>query len=404
MTLDSYKIYKNELEGIKKNDSYRILKKIQNRAGIFASYGGRDLLNLSSNDYLGFATNAALHEEFYAGCHKKNIINDSGLGSSSSRLITGDHYLNSELEQEIVGLYSRNIRPDAANEARIAALLFSSGYHANIGILPVLAEEGDIIFSDKQNHASIIDGIRLSKAECTVYEHLDYELLVSQLSEKRDSYRNAIIVSESVFSMDGDMADLKKLVDIKNRFNALLYIDEAHALGVFGHTGLGICERDGVIGDIDVIVATFGKALGSIGAYAVTRPLVKEMLINKARSFIFTTALPPVIINWNLFALRKIPTRITEREHIMHISGQLRTTLAGHSLVTGGRSQIVPVIFGDNDRAMRAAAALLNRGYLVFPIRPPSVPKGGSRLRISIRADIGWEDLKSIPEILQSSA
>jgi 8-amino-7-oxononanoate synthase len=399
---DIYRLYEEELDKIKMNDAFRHLNRIQTREGKFATYLGKKYINLSSNDYLGFASDAALQKEFYRNLGEESLVDYFGPGSASSRLITGDHFLYSELEQIISDLYSDPGAQGGGRAARKEALVFNSGYHANSGILPALAGRGDIIFSDRLNHASIIDGIRLSGAECAVFGHLDYGQLANQLSQKRDSFQKAIIVSESVFSMDGDIADLHKLIEIKKRFNAILYLDEAHALGVFGASGLGISERDKAIEGIDVIIGTFGKALGSIGAFAAAAPVLKDVLINRARSLIFTTSLPPVVINWNLFALRKMRMCNDRREHLAHLAGRLRAALAEASLATGGQSQLIPVIFGDNARTIQAAETLRNRGLLVFPIRPPSVTEGGSRLRLSLRADLNWEDLEKVPEILKS--
>ncbi|OHD68752.1 MAG: hypothetical protein A2W19_10825 [Spirochaetes bacterium RBG_16_49_21] len=397
-----YQTYENELADIKKRNAHRHLKSILSRDGRFVTYEDKRLLNLSSNDYLGFASDRRMHQEFYRHFGSHDPIDSFGLGASSSRLLTGDHSLYTELESTLSGLYSENAAAVDHDHAGKQALVFSSGYHANTGILPALAGAGDLICSDELNHASIIDGIRLSRAEYIVYGHLDYDELVRSLTKKRGSFRNVVIATESVFSMDGDVADLKRLVGIKNNFNALLYVDEAHAVGVFGDAGLGICERDGVIADVDVIVATFGKALGSVGGYAVTAPILREYLINRVRPFIFSTALPPVIINWNLFTLREMKQCRTKREQLMRLSETFRAALAQAGCATGGQSQIVPVIFGDNDRSIQAAEALLKRGCLVFPIRPPSVPEGGARIRISLRADMEWDDLKEIPDIVRA--
>jgi 8-amino-7-oxononanoate synthase len=401
MRHDIYRLYEDELEKIKKNDAYRCLNCIQAREGKFATYLGNKYINLSSNDYLGFASDAALQREFYRNLSEESLVDYFGPGSASSRLITGDHFLYPELERVISDLYSDSRAHGGGPDARKEALVFSSGYHANTGILPALAGKGDIIFSDRLNHASIIDGIRLSGAESAVYGHLDYDQLVSLLSKKRDLFQKAVIATESVFSMDGDIADLNKLIEIKKRFNAILYLDEAHALGVFGRSGLGISERDGVIEGIDVIIGTFGKALGSIGAFAAVAPVLRDVLINRARSLIFTTALPPVVINWNLFALHKMQACNNRRQRLAQLAGKLREALAEASFATGGQSHLIPVIFGDNARTIRAAETLRARGLLVFPIRPPSVAEGASRLRLSLRADLIWDDLKEVPEILE---
>jgi 8-amino-7-oxononanoate synthase len=400
MSLDTYKPFERELDDIKNNNNYRFLKTMQARDGKHVTYRDRRFINLSSNDYLGLASNAGMIREFYTGLNDTNCLSLFSPGSSSSRLLAGDHPCYTELEMEIAAVYRDSISENGPSTQR-EALAFTSGYHANTGIIPALAGKRDIILSDRFNHASIVDGVRLSRADCFVYGHLNYEELTCILDQKRGNYNKAFIVSESVFSMDGDIADIGRLTAIKKRFNAILYLDEAHAFGVFGDRGLGIADRDHAAGEIDIIVGTFGKAMGGLGAFAVTAPVVKEYLINKARPFIFTTALPPVVVNWNLFALRKLPAMKEQRAHLVCLSDLLRSSLAGMGLSTRGESQIVPAILGDNERTIRAAEKLQSSGFLVFPIRPPSVPHGSSRIRISLRADLDQEDIYLIPEILR---
>ena len=397
-----YQLFKNELEKIKSENSYRFLKTIQARDGKYVTHQNKKFLNLSSNDYLGFASDKKLHNEFYRRLNDSNCVDWYGLGSSSSRLLTGDNTLYAELEQTIARLYSETNSTAAISAGNKEALVFNSGYHANTGIIPALMGNGDLILSDKLNHASIIDGVRLSRAEHLAYDHLDYGQIINLLSVKPDSFQKVLIVSESVFSMNGDIADIKKLVEIKNQFNTLLYLDEAHAMGVFGNKGLGICERDDVIGDVDIIVGTFGKALGSLGAFAVVAPVLRDYLINTVRPFIFTTALPPVILNWNLFVLTKMVSYNNKREYMQRTARQLRSALNDAGFQTLGESHIIPVIFDDNERTIRASNKLYEQGFLIFPIRPPSVPKGSSRVRISLNADIEWIEVKEIPEILLS--
>jgi 8-amino-7-oxononanoate synthase len=400
MSPDAYQFFERELDDIKNNNNYRFLKTMQARDGKHVTYRDKRYINLSSNDYLGLASNAGMIREFYAGLNDANRLSLFGPGSSSSRLLAGDYPCYTELEMETATAYRDSIS-ESGPPAQREALVFTSGYHANTGIIPALAGKGDIILSDRLNHASIVDGARLSRADYFVYGHLNYEELANILDQKRDDYKKALIVSESVFSMDGDIADIGRLAAIKKRFSAILYLDEAHAFGVFGDRGLGIADRDRTAGEIDVIVGTFGKALGGLGAFAVTAPVIKEYLINKARPFIFTTALPPVVVNWNLFALRKLSAMKEQRAHLVRLSNRLRSSLAGMGLSTRGESQIVPAILGENEKAIRAAEKLQSSGFLVFPVRPPSVPQGSSRIRISLRADLDQEDIYLIPEILR---
>lgn len=241
---------------------------------------GKRMLNLSSNDYLGLASDRALREEFL-----RTLTPDTFLPtSSSSRLLTGNFTVYEELEAELAHLFGTE-----------AALVFNSGYHANTGILPAVSDAQTLILADKLVHASLIDGIRLSAAKCIRYRHNDLAQLERLLKEHHSAFRQIIIVTESIFSMDGDQADLPALAELKRRYgNVLLYVDEAHAFGVRGRQGLGCAEESGCTGDIDFLVGTFGKAAASAGAYIVCRKVIREYLVNRMRTLIFTTGLPPV--------------------------------------------------------------------------------------------------------------
>ncbi|NOU58225.1 aminotransferase class I/II-fold pyridoxal phosphate-dependent enzyme [Marinifilum caeruleilacunae] len=360
--------YSEELENLERSGNLRSLKKLS------------DLdckVNLSSNDYLGVS--------------KKNIPRPKGnsFGSGSSRLLTGNFSEYDLLEEELEKLYENS------------ALFFNSGYHANIGILSALSGKSDLILSDKLNHASIIDGIRLSNAEYIRFKHLDYRHLEDILINKRDQYDRVFIVSESVFSMDGDEADLSKLVELKKKYNCFLYLDEAHSLGVRGTKGLGLAEEQNFIQDIDLLVGTFGKAMNSIGAFVICDPIIKKYLINKMRSLIFTTALPPIVISWNYIMLRTIVKMRMEREHLTFLADKLRNKLIELGLKTDGSSNIVPVIIGDSQKCVNLADHLQKKGFLVFPIRPPAVPAGTSRLRLSLCADMDWEDIQDLPMLIK---
>lgn len=362
---------KKYLEELDKLDNSGNLRSLKNISEIDFK------INLSSNDYLGVS--------------KKNIPRPKGnsFGSGSSRLLTGNFPEYDLLEDELEKLYGNS------------ALFFNSGYHANIGILSALCGKGDLILSDKLNHASIIDGIRLSNADNMRFKHLDYVHLENILQNKRGQYERIFIVSESVFSMDGDEADLRKLVEIKNKYNCFLYLDEAHSLGVRGTRGLGLAEEQDLIQDVDLLVGTFGKAMNSIGAFVVCDPIIKNYLINKMRSLIFTTALPPIVVSWNYIMLRTIMKMKIEREHLMTISNKLRNKLIELSIKTDGSSNIIPVIVGDSQKCVNLADYLQKKGFLVFPIRPPAVPVGTSRLRLSICADMNWEELKVLPSLIK---
>jgi 8-amino-7-oxononanoate synthase len=400
---DLYSIFENELNELKQDNQYRFLKTIHSKDNKFVFYNNKKYINLSSNDYLGLATDKEYVKNFYAQLNDSNLIDSYGTGSTSSRLLSGDFGLYSELENRLSDLYNKAIKSTGVDtHEKKHALIFNSGYHANIGIISTLTDKNSLILSDSLNHASIIDGTRLSRADCIPYEHLNYEQLTSILEEKRDKYKIVIIISESVFSMDGDIADIKKLVEIKNKFNALLYIDEAHAAGLFGSTGVGICERENIINDVDIILGTFGKAFASQGAYVITNSILREYLINKTRTLIYTTALPPVIVNWNIYTLKNFPYFNEKRIKLQDIADKLRSSLGKSGIKTAGASQIVPAIIGDKEKTIQMSEELQKNGFLLFPIRPPTVPYGTSRIRISLTANIDWEDIQTIPKILSS--
>jgi len=382
-------VYKKQLNTLEKQGCLRKLKPLGPRDGCHVDYEGKRLLNLSSNDYLGISGNKKLLSEFYSSLDQEQIVDNYALGSCSSRLLTGDNSVSHQLEKTITDQY----RCDSA-------LIFNSGYHANIGILPSLLGKNDLILSDKLNHASIHDGMKLCRARYKRYRHCDYDHLHSLLKQSREKYDRVIIVSETVFSMDGDTADLIRLVELKNMFGAMLYIDEAHAVGLYGPKGLGKAEEKGVINEIDILMGTFGKALAGLGAFVACNHDIREYLVNKSRSLIFTTALPPVVLSWNLFILNKVERMTEKRKHLEQLSNRLRKKLHQYNLQTRGNTNIVPVIIGNNRRALDISEQIKKDGYLVFPIRPPAVPEGTARFRLSLMADMVWSDIKKLPQLI----
>lgn len=353
---------------------------------------GATCLNLSGNDYLGLAGNQALVAEFYRRMTPDSLLERFGPGASASRLMTGNSVLYEQLEQKLAGLYGNR-----------RALVFNSGYHGNAGILPVLAEKGDLIIADKLCHASLIDGMRLSRADSIRYRHLDYDHLTTLLKKKRNQYRRVFLVSESVFSMDGDLADLPRLVVLKKQFDCMLYLDEAHAVGVFGRQGLGLAEQEGVTADIDLLFGTFGKALAGLGGFVVCSPQVGEYLVNRARPLIYSTGLPPVCLNWLLFVLERVPAMVDERSRLLGTAEVLRRELAREGLTTGGASQIIPVIIGDSGKTLAVAEKLRADGFWVTAVRPPTVPAGTARLRLSLSASFSTEDLAPLPGLIKTA-
>ncbi|BCO10648.1 8-amino-7-oxononanoate synthase [Desulfolithobacter dissulfuricans] len=353
--------------------------------------GGRDYLNLAGNDYLGLAADPGLVRRFYDSLDDRNLLERFAPGARASRLMTGNSSLYRELETRLATLYGSE-----------RALVFNSGYHINIGILPALATRDDLILADKLCHASLIDGMRLSRAEVIRYPHLDYQRIRTILEQKRERFDQVFLVTESIFSMDGDLADLGELVRIRDEFDLCLYVDEAHAVGVAGRQGLGLAEEQNVSGRIDLLVGTFGKAWGGQGAFVACSDIIADGLINQARSLIFTTGLPPVNLHWLLFLSHIIPGMEEKRDRLRAISAWLREGLLQRGLRTGGNSQIVPVMIGDASRTVAVAERLREAGFWVNGVRPPTVPPGTSRLRFSLSATMTEEELATLPDRIES--
>lgn len=368
-----------ELQLLKEHSNLRRLPDIVHD-GRDVIVGGQRMLNLSSNDYLGLASDRRLREEFLSTLTPDTFMPTS----SSSRLLTGNFTVYEELESELIQLFGTE-----------AALVFNSGYHANTGILPAVSDNRTLILADKLVHASLIDGIRLSAAKCIRYRHNDMLQLSRLLEENHTEYRKIIIVTESIFSMDGDQADLPGLVQLKHKYdNVLLYVDEAHAFGVRGKQGLGCAEEADCIGDIDFLVGTFGKAAASAGAYIVCTRMIREYLVNRMRTLIFTTALPPVNIAWTVFILRKLVDMQDRREHLARISRTLREALQERGYACPSVSHIVPMIVGPSTDTVLRAEALQRHGFYALPVRPPTVPEDTSRIRFSLTAAIKEEEIK----------
>lgn len=346
----------------------------------------RRMLNLSSNDYLGLANNEELRREFLQTLTPENFLP----ASSSSRLLTGNFTAYRRLEKELAGLFGTE-----------AALTFNCGYHANTGILPVVSNAQTLILADKLIHASLIDGIKLSMAKSIRYRHNDYAQLERLIQENHEKYERIIIVTESIFSMDGDEADLTTLVRLKRTYaSVLLYVDEAHAFGVRGLRGLGCAEEQGCIADIDFLVGTFGKALASSGAYIVCSQVIREYLINKMRPFIFTTALPPINVEWTLFLLKRLPAWGALRQQLSLVSDRLREALKQKGYACPSTSHIIPLIAGASSSTVALADVFQRKGFYVLPVRPPTVPEGTSRLRFSLTAAIEASEIDQLIEII----
>ena len=376
--------FERQLAELKEKGNYRQLSALQHD-GKYITANGQRFLNLSSNDYLGLASDQNLREQFFS-----TIGKDALMSSSSSRLLTGNFGVYEQLEALLTKRYNSR-----------SALLFNSGYHANIGILPALADKQTLIVADKLVHASLIDGMQLSGATCRRYRHNDYDQLVRILEQEGSKFDTRIIVTESVFSMDGDHSDLKRLVAIKKSFpDTLLYVDEAHAVGVFGESGLGLAEELGIVSDIDLLVGTFGKALGSVGAYVICAESIKNYLINKMRPLIFSTALPPVNIAWSLFLFNRLPEFNDRRAKLLSVSRWFREQLTNNGPPSPSESHIVPFVVGENKETLLLSAKLKEAGFFALPVRPPTVPQGSARIRFSLTSDITIGDLTPLIPML----
>ncbi len=370
--------YETELENLKNNSCYRSIKNIQNKVGKYIFVDNKKMLNLSSNDYLNISTNTDLKSEFI---EKYKTSPEFIFSSASARLLTGSSTCYNKLEQKISALFNKE-----------SALIFNTGYQCNQGVVSSLFSKGDVIFSDKLNHASIVSGLKLSPAEHFRYKHLDYDNLEFLLKTKRNNYNNAIIISESVFSMDGDIADIKKLIELKKKYNCLLMLDEAHAFGVFGDNLAGVAQDKNLSGDIDIFTVTLGKSLGSMGALCVSSNTIINYLINYASTFIFSTAIPSVNVLWSNFLLNdKFDYLKNQKEKLTSLYKKVHSIYSSNS-----NSHIIPYIIGDSEKTKDKVIELQNKGYYVLPINPPTVPKGTSRLRISLTADVEFDEIKEV--------
>jgi 8-amino-7-oxononanoate synthase len=330
-------------------------------------YDGREYIDFSSNDYLALSQHPRLIRASI------DATNKFGVSVSGSRLMTGNLNLHHQLEEKV-----------AAFKNKPAAVVFNSGYQANVGITSAFCSKDDAIFSDRLNHASLIDGMKLAGCEFFRFRHNDPVHLESLLKTNREKFSQALIVTETVFSMDGDRAPLGPIVELKEKYNCKLLVDEAHATGLFGQTGSGMVEELGLSDRVDFIMGTFSKALGSFGAYLAASQSAVDYLVNTCRSFIYSTALPPGVIAANLEAIDVVRDEPDRRKITLENAEWFRSNLRTLGLTVKGDTQIVPVVLGDNHKTLAAAHALREKGYHVTPVRPPTVPPGQACLRFSI--------------------
>jgi glycine C-acetyltransferase/8-amino-7-oxononanoate synthase len=364
------------LEELRERGLYRRLRLIEGPQGPRVTLAGREVLLLCSNDYLGLAADRRVREAAAEAALRW------GAGAGASRLISGTMEPHRELEAAL-----------AAFKGYDRALLFGSGYLANTGTIAALAGPGEVVFSDELNHASIIDGCRLSRAETLVYRHNDVEHLESLLRSAGGT--PALIVTDGIFSMDGDVAPLPELLELAHRYGARLMVDEAHATGALGPGGRGSVSAAGLSGEVDIVMGTMGKSLGSYGAYVCANEEMVDFLVNRARPFVFSTAPSPPIIGAALAALGILEAEPERVDRLMANARTLREALAAEGLRMGdSTTQIVPIEIGEAEPTMALCERTLERGIFAQGIRPPTVPEGSSRLRFTVMATHDPEDLR----------
>jgi 8-amino-7-oxononanoate synthase len=358
---------REDLEALAARGLRRFLEPLESAQGPVVRIGGETLINFSSNDYLGLASSPTLRAAAMAALERQ------GVGTGASRVVVGDTSAHQSLEARL-----------AAFERAEAVLLFNTGFAANTGTIPALVGAGDAVFSDALNHASLVDGCRLSRARTVVYPHADAKALGRALAET--PARRKLAVTDSVFSMDGDVAPLRELLAVCREHGAALMVDEAHATGVLGERGAGLCEELGLEAEVDLRVGTLSKALGCLGGYAATSRAVADLLLNRARPFVFSTSLPAALCAAAEAALEVVQGDDALRARLWRNIHRFAKGLRALGLPAESRSAIFPVILGDPERALEAARRCRERGLLVKAIRPPTVPEGTSRLRFCLSA------------------
>jgi 8-amino-7-oxononanoate synthase len=372
----TYRMFKQELSSLENKHLLRRLTVIESHDGPYVIVGGRKLLLMCSNDYLGLSSHPALREAAHIA------LRQFPFGSGASRLVSGTGPLHQELEDKI-----------ARFKGVESALVFNSGYAANTGIIPAISGEGDVILSDALNHASIVDGCRLSKACIEIYRHCDVHH-VEELLRKSSNARRKLIVTDGVFSMDGDCAPLGELVSLAEKYDAILMVDDAHATGVLGKSGRGTAEHLGLSGRIPIQMGTFGKALGSFGAYVAGSKDLVDYLLNLSRSFMFSTALPASVCAASIAAIDIVEREPEHRKQLWKNRARFVKGLTSLGVAIGNtETPIVPLMIGESKRTLDAVEKLLECGIYAAAIRPPSVPEGSARIRTTITATHSDEDI-----------
>jgi 8-amino-7-oxononanoate synthase len=369
------------LEELRAAGLFRELRVIESAQGSKVRLDGREVLLLCSNDYLGLAGDPRLRAA------AADAAEQWGAGAGASRLVSGNMALHARVEEEL-----------AAFKGTEACVLFGSGFLANTGVIAALAPAGGVVLSDELNHASIVDGCRLARAETVVYPHADLDALADALHTHRG--RESVIVTDAVFSMDGDLAPLSGIVELARRHDARVVVDEAHATGVVGPTGRGLVAELGLEAEVDVVVGTLGKALGSYGAFACCNARMAAFLVNRARTLIFSTALPPPSLGAALEGLRIVRD---EPDIVARLHRNARVLREGLGMPPEPMP-IVPLIVGEPDAAMALCEAALRGGVFAQAIRPPTVPSGTSRLRLVAMASHREDDLRDAAHLLNATS
>jgi 8-amino-7-oxononanoate synthase len=365
-----------KLHDLRQKGLCRILRAVEGDQSHRVKVQGREVIQFSSNNYLGLASHPRLKEKVV------KIVEEYGCGSGASRLVSGNLNLYEQLEVKLA--HFKNTP---------SALVFSSGYMANLGVITSLMQEGDVIFSDELNHASIIDACRMSRAEIVIFRHRDAENLEGLMKTKKGCRK--LIVTDGIFSMEGDIAPLPDFAHIAEQYLALLMVDDAHATGVLGKRGSGTAEHFGLDGRVDIQMGTLSKALGGFGAYIAGDDELRDYLINTARSFIFTTALPPAVLASSIAALEVIEENPGLRERLWENVRFFKPRVQALGFrITRTETPIIPVIIGDPHLAVQMAKMLFDEGVWMQAIRPPAVPEGTSRLRITLMATHTREELE----------
>jgi 8-amino-7-oxononanoate synthase len=380
MNLDEHA--EQTLTAIRSRGTHRSLRVVDGPQGPRMRIRGSEVLLFAGSNSLDLAHHPEVVEA------SVRAAREYGCAAGGSRLISGNHSLHERLEEEL-----------AEHLGAESALVFATGYMANVGILPALVAPGDLLVSDSLNHASIVDGCRLSRADVRVFPHADTAALEAILAAEAASRRRILLVADGVYSMDGDVAPLAEMARLARRHGAIFVLDDAHGTGTLGKNGRGSAEHAGVEDGIDAIVGTLGKSLGSFGAFVAGSRSLRELLVNTARSFIFSCALSPPQVEAARAALAIVRREPWRREALQANAARLRGRLAANGLSTApSTTHIVPVVLGDNERTMRACEALLERGFFAQGIRHPSVPEGTARLRLTPMATHCAEEIDSLAD------